>query len=71
MKQEYSADEVQGISLALFDPGQQINGQKVLKRSYQIETGDVWSGEWHSEKETSISNNGQTIYGREARYHST
>ena len=27
--------------------------------------GDVWSGEWHSETETSISNNGEIVYGRE------
>ena len=71
LKQEYSAYEVQGISLALFDPGQANKWTESSQNFYQIETGDVWSGEWHSEKETSISNNGQTIYGREARYHST
>lgn len=70
LKQEYSATEVQGISLALFDPGQANKWTEGYQSFYQIETGDVWSGEWHSEKETSISNNGETIYGREARYHS-
>ena len=71
LKQEYAAHEVQAISLALFDPGQANKWTEGSQAFYQIETGDVWSGEWHSEKETSISNNGQTIYGREARYHST
>lgn len=70
LKQEYSATEIQGISLALFDPGQANRWSEGYQSFYQIETGDVWSGEWHSEKETSISNNGETIYGREARYHS-
>ena len=71
LKQEYSSDEVEGISLALFDPGQAHRWAEGPQTFYQIETGDVWSGEWHSEKETSISNNGETIYGREARYHSS
>ena len=71
LKQEYSPYEVQGISLALFDPGQANRWSEGQQDFYQIETGDVWSGEWHSEKETSISNNGETIYGREVRYHSS
>ena len=71
LKQEYSSDEVEGISLALFDPGQAHRWAEGPQTFYQIETGDVWSGEWHSEKETSISNNGDIIYGREARYHSS
>ena len=70
LKQEYSATDVQGISLALFDPGQANKWTEGYQSFYQIETGDVWSGEWHSEKETSISNNGEIVHGREARYHS-
>ena len=65
LKQQYSATDVQGISLALFDPGQANKWTEGYQSFYQVETGDVWSGEWHSEKETSISNNGEIIYGRE------
>ena len=71
LKQEYTPSEVQGISLALFDPGQANKWSEGPQDFYQIETGDVWSGEWHSGKETSISNNGESIYGREVRYHSS
>lgn len=71
LKQEYSATDVQGVSLALFDPGQANKWTEGYQSFYQIETGDVWSGEWHSEKETSISNNGEIVHGREARYHSS
>jgi hypothetical protein len=70
LKHEYSAYEVQGISLALFDPGQSNQWTEGHQSFYQIETGDVWSGEWHSEKESSISNNGESILGRQSRYHS-
>ena len=70
LKQEYSAYDVQGISLALFDPGQANRWSEGHQAFYQVETGDVWSGEWHSEKETSISNNGEPVFGRELRYHS-
>ena len=71
LKQEYSSTDVQSISLALFDPGQTNKWSEGYQSFYQIETGDVWSGEWHSEKETSISNNGEIVHGREARFHSS
>lgn len=70
LKEEYSAYEVQAISLALFDPGQANQWKEGHQSFYHIEMGDIWSGEWHSEKETSISNNGQSVFGREVRYHS-
>ena len=69
LKKELGADEVQAISLALFDPGQAHRWKEGRQSFYHLEMGDVWSGEWHSSNETSISNNGQSIFGREIRYH--
>jgi hypothetical protein len=70
LKKEYSAYDVEAISLALFDPGQSHKWTEGHQSIYHVEMGDVWSGEWHSAKESSISNNGVSVFGREIRYHS-
>lgn len=70
LKHVFSPSEIQDISLALFDPGQATHWRTGPQSFYEVETGSVWSGEWHDLGERSIQNNADVVFGRTARHNS-
>jgi hypothetical protein len=68
-RQQFSPNELTDISLALFDPGQAMQWRTGQQSIYEVETGSVWTGDWSSLGEHSITNQDTAVYGRKMRFH--
>ena len=70
--QEYSVNELNDISLALFDPGQSAGWMTGTKQNiYHLEMGEIWTGEWISLPDVRVATPSENVTGSQFRFHSS